>query len=173
MKTIFRILILILVPIFLLILYLSFIGIETNKFNNQIQIKVKEIDKNLGLELNKVKLTLNPLKLRLNAKTIGPSIIIKENKIELENIKTNISLKSLFINEFSLEKLEISTKTIEIKDLLSFYNSVYQVPEIIFLEKIFKVNGYLIANIKLEFDQDRKMKDNYVFKGFIKDVKFT
>ena len=157
----------------MLILYLSFVGIETNKFNNQIQIKVKEIDKNLGLELNKVKLTLNPLKLRLNAKTIGPSIIIKENRIELENIKTNISLKSLFINEFSLEKLEISTKTIEIKDLLSFYNSVYQVPEIIFLEKIFKVNGYLIANIKLEFDQDRKLKDNYVFKGFIKDAKFN
>ena len=173
MKIIFRIFILILVSIFLLIFYLSFIGIETNKFNNQIQIKVKEIDKNLSLDLNKVKLTLNPLKLRLNAKTIGPSIIIKENRIELENIKTNISLKSLFINEFSLEKLEISTKTIEIKDLLSFYNSVYQVPEIIFLEKIFKVNGYLIANIKLEFDQDRKLKDNYVFKGFIKDAKFN
>ena len=52
MKIIFRIFIFILVPIFLLILYLSFIGIETNKFNNQIQIKVKEIDKNFGLELN-------------------------------------------------------------------------------------------------------------------------
>ena len=33
------------IVVFILLTYLSIIGIETNRFNNQIQSKLKEIDK--------------------------------------------------------------------------------------------------------------------------------
>ena len=102
MKIILKIISLFLIIITLLITYLSIVGIETDKFNEQIQNKIKEVDKNLSLDLKKVKLVLNPLKMNLRAKTLGPKIILKDEYLELENIKTNISLKSLFNDEFSI-----------------------------------------------------------------------
>ena len=45
-------------------------------------------------------------------------------------------------------------------------------PELYILEKIIK-KGYLISNIYLEFDGQGKVKNNYKFKGFIKDGKVS
>ena len=60
---------------FILLTYLSIIGIETNRFNNQIQSKTKKKLIKIFLELNQVKIVLNPFKLKLNIKTLGPKII--------------------------------------------------------------------------------------------------
>ena len=136
MKIIFKIIFFILIVIILLVAYLSIIGIETTKFNNQIQNKIKEVDKNLSLDLKKVKLILNPLKLNFSAKTLGPKIIMHDEYLELENIKTSISLKSLISDEFSIELIEVSTKSIEISNLISFARLVYQIPELIIFEKL-------------------------------------
>ena len=38
--------------------------------------------------------------MNLRAKTLGPKIILKDEYLELENIKTNISLKSLLVMSF-------------------------------------------------------------------------
>ena len=52
--------------IFFILLYLSLIGIETDKFNNQIIKKVNERNKKLNLSLQKIKLTLDPLNLKID-----------------------------------------------------------------------------------------------------------
>ena len=171
MKIIFKIISLFLIIITLLITYLSIVGIETDKFNEQIQNKIKEVDKNLSLDLKKVNLVLNPLKMNLRAKTLGPKIILKDEYLELENIKTNISLKSLISDEFSIQLLEISTKSIEISNLINFTRLIYQVPELIIFEKLFGIKGYVIANIKVEFNKDGSLKENYIFSGFLKNTK--
>ena len=171
MKKIFKIASLFIIIIILLITYLSIVGIETDKFNKKIQNKIKEVDKNLSLDLKKVKLVLNPLKMNLRAKTLGPKIILKDEYLELENIKTNISLKSLISDEFSIQLLEISTKSIEISNLINFTRLIYQVPELIILEKLFGIKGYIIANIKVEFNKDGSLKENYIFSGFLKNTK--
>ena len=57
-----------------LIFYLSIVGIETDKFNQQIKDTVVQSNNNLDVSLKKVKLILDPLKLRINAKTIGANI---------------------------------------------------------------------------------------------------
>jgi len=54
--------------------YLSFIGFETKRFNNQIESKIKKVNKNLSIELNEVKIILEPFNLKLKVKTIGPKI---------------------------------------------------------------------------------------------------
>jgi len=46
-KIIFRSIILFSISLLILIIYLSTIGIETEKFNNQISKQIKKIDKNL------------------------------------------------------------------------------------------------------------------------------
>ena len=152
--------------------YLSLIGIETDRFNSQILNKIKNIDENIEIELKKIKLVLDPLKLKLNVKTVG-SKLKKQNKIiEIENIKTQISLKSIITKQFSIENLEISTKSLKIKNLISFIRTFENSPELFILEKTVD-NGYLIADVKIEFDSSGKIKKNYEINGFIKDAKLS
>ena len=62
----------------LLIFYLSVIGLNTEKFNNQIKDKVSKRNDNLKIELKKIKLTLDPFNFKINAKTIGTNVVFKE-----------------------------------------------------------------------------------------------
>ena len=172
MKIIFRSIIFLFLVIFFSILYLSIVGIETDKFNKQISNKIKNIDKDLEIELEEIKLVLDPFKFRLNIKTVGSKLVNQKQTIEIENIKTQISLKSLIDRKFSIENIEISTKSLEIKNLISFIRLHKDTPQLFVLEKIIK-KGYLIADVKLEFDTQGNIKNNYIINGFIKDVKFS
>ena len=75
----------------LLIIYLSTVGFETDKFNNQIQNLVKQKNDKFDTSLKKIKLTLDPLNFKINAKTIDTKILFKGKLIELEYLKTQIS----------------------------------------------------------------------------------
>ena len=51
-KIFYRSLILIFLSIFVFVIYLSTVGIKTDRFNNQISAGVKKINNQLELELN-------------------------------------------------------------------------------------------------------------------------
>ena len=172
MKLFLRLFITILLLIFITLTYLSIFGVETNKFNNQITKKIKKIDKNLEIELKEIKLILDPFHLKLQAKTIGANLINQSKKIEIENIKTQLSLKSLIEDKFSIENLEISSKSLELRNLISFLRSFQNTPELFIIEKSIK-KGYLITDIKLEFDSNGNIKSNYEFNGIVKDVELN
>ena len=149
--------------------YLSFIGFETSKFNNQITEKIKEIDSNLDIELKKIKITLNPLELNFNVKTIGPKFRIKDKILDIENIKTKIKIRSIFNKDFQITNLKISTKSVKVDDLASFIRIIYNKPELYIFEKIVK-KGFFIADFELNFDEDGKIKNDLKINGFIKDL---
>ena len=151
--------------------YLTFVGIETNKFNQQILNEIKKINKDIKVDLKDIKLVLDPFKLKLFTKTIGTKIQNQNKIIEIENIKAQISLKSIISNKYLNEKIKVSTKSIEIIELIKFIRTFKRSPELFFLEKFIK-RGYLIANIEIEFDDQGKIKDNYKINGFVKDAKF-
>ena len=94
MKIIVRIISLLSVFLFLFVLHLTFIGIETDKFNTQIQNKVRDINQNLEVKLKQIKIILSPLNLKLNVKTVGSEFVLNEKVIEIESIKSDISLLS-------------------------------------------------------------------------------
>tara|TARA_B100001564_G_C20658455_1_gene680405 strand:- start:498 stop:2690 length:2193 start_codon:yes stop_codon:yes gene_type:complete len=167
-KIFFRFLTFLFLLILISITYLSTIGIKTNKFNSRISEQVKKIDKNLEINLNKVKIILNPLKLKISAKTLGTDLIYKDKSIQLENIKSNISLKSFIKGNFLLTGLSISTKSLEIKNLVSFIRLIERDPKIYIAEQFIE-NGYIIADIEIEFDELGNIKDNYNIKGLVKD----
>ena len=52
-----------------IIIYLSLIGIETDKLNNKIKDKVSQNSNQLDVQLKKIKLTLDPFNFKINAKT--------------------------------------------------------------------------------------------------------
>ena len=165
----FLILILIIVTF---LAYLSIIGIETSKFNTQISSQIKSIDKDIDLNLNQIKIRLNPIKLTITADTIGPNLIYKNNDIDLESIKTNISLKSLLGDKFILSNLQISTKSIEINNFLSFLKSFKNTPQLYILEKMVS-NGYILVDLDLNFDSKGKIKKDYKIDGFVRNTKIN
>ena len=156
--------------IFLIILYLSLIGLETEKFNSQIKDKVTKSNKNLEIELKKIKLTLDPFKFKLNVKTVGTNIIYRGKSLELEYIKTQISLVSLIKNKFIFSNLDLSTRSILLRDLVTFIRMTSNKPEIFDLESAIK-KGQVIANVKLNFDENGKIKKDLIISGILKDGK--
>ncbi len=172
MKIISRLILTLFFIILMTVAYLSIFGIETKRFNNQIINKLKSFDKNLDIQLKTIKIVLDPLNFEINVKTIGSKLINKNKLIEIESLKTKISLKALIENQFSIENLEVSTKSTSLSDFISFARSLNQSPELYIFDKIIK-KGFLIADIKLEFDTQGKIKDNYKINGFIKDGKLS
>jgi len=152
----------------LLITYLSIIGIETEKFNNQIQKLIKQKNDKIDISLKKIKLTLDPLKLKINAKTIDATITFKNKPIELEYIQTKISLNSLVKNQLVASQIEVSTKPILLKNFVSFIRSINNRPELFFLEQFIK-KGYLIADLTFNFDEFGALQKDYNVNGLLKE----
>jgi len=158
-----------LISIFLvLIIFLSTVGIKTNKLNNQIQNQLEKVNKDFRIELKDVSIILDPLKFKLNLKTIGTNLKYKNREIQLEKIESNISLKSILSNEFSLKKLIISTKPIKVKNLISLFRILNNDPKLLIAEQFIK-SGYLIADINIEFNNEGKIKDNFYINGYVKN----
>ena len=100
MKIISKLILTLFLIIFIFMAYLSIFGIETKRFNNQIINKLKSFDKNLDIQLKTIKIVFDPLSFGINAKTIGSRLINKNKPIEIESLKTKISLKALFCRKF-------------------------------------------------------------------------
>ena len=150
------------------IIYLSTVGIETKKFNNQILKIVKQKNDKLEASLKKIKLTLDPLNFKVNAKTIDTKITFKNKPIELEYIQAQISLNSLIKNQLIASQIKISTKPILLKNFVSFIRSINNRPELFFLERFIK-KGYLIADLKFNIDEFGAIKNDYKVNGLLKE----
>ena len=171
-KFIYRFTIVIVTIFLITIIYLSIIGINTDKFNNQISKQIKNINKDLVVELKQINIVLDPLNFQFHLKTLGADLKFKNKIIELERIKTNISIKSFLNNQFSLKNINISTKPIEVKNLISFIRLIQKDPKLFIAEKMIN-KGYFISDIKIEFDDNGNIKDNFEINGFVKQGKIN
>ena len=167
-KIFYRSLIIIFLVIIGFALYLSTIGVKTDRFNNQISAGVKKINNELELELNEIGIFLDLFKLQLSLKTLGANLKNKDKTIKFESINSNIDIKKIINGQFSPTELDISTKSLEIKNLISFVRSIENNPQLFVIEKFIK-KGYLIADIILKFDEQGKLKEDYSIKGLVKD----
>ena len=171
-KIVYRLFISLTLIIALIVIYLSIIGIKTDKFNNQITSKVREINSNLDLKLNQVNIKLNPLSFTVDLKTLGTDLSYQDNIIQLENLKSQISLKSIFKNEFAISELAISTKSISLKDLIILVKEVKNYQQLFIANEIID-NGYIVADLKFEFNEVGNIKDNFIIKGLVNNAELT
>ncbi len=171
-KIIYRLFISLTLTIALIVIYLSIIGVKTDKFNNQITSKVREINSNLDLKLNQVNIKLNPLSFTVDLKTLGTDLSYQDNIIQLENLKSQISLKSIFKNEFAISELVISTKSISLKDLIILVKEVKNYQQLFIANEIID-NGYIVADLKFEFNEVGNIKDNFIIKGLVNNAELT
>ncbi len=161
--------ILLLSVLVILTVYLSTVGIETDKFNDQIKKRVSLINKKIDVDLKKIKLTLDPFKLKIYAKTVGTTVYFSKRPLALESIKTQVSLSSLIKNKISSSNIEVTTKSLLLKDLIKFIRTTNNKPELFILEKIVK-KGHVIIDLSLNIDENGKLKNDYIIEGLIKDA---
>ena len=163
MKIISKIIIIFTLFTIIFITYFSLVGVETDKFNNQIKSKLISVNENLDLELKQVNLKYT-IRTENKRKNLGSKIKSRNEALETESIKTKISLISFFKNEFLIKNLDISTKSIDIENLVSFAKTFYNNPKIIIFEKFLQVKGFVIADLKINFDNKGNIKNNYFAK---------
>ena len=171
-KIIIKILSVILLLLFLIVFYLSFFGIKTERFNDQIINKFLKINKKIILNLKEVNYSLNPYNLTINIKTDNPQILLEGSKLQIKNIKTNVSLKSLINSQFLIEDLQITTKEIKVNDIITLLRLFKNSPKFFVLNTIIK-DGYAIAKINLNFDKMGNIEEDYKISGSVKKVKLN
>jgi len=172
MKRIIKILTILIITLAIIVIYLSIYGIKTEKFNNEIKKNVSKINKRIDLSLNEVNYLLDPLDFSINISSKNPKILLGDKSLNLSDITTNISLRSFINNRFSIDDLKISTKEIQIKDLISLVRTIKGSPQLFVLESITK-EGLISANIDLTFELDGEIKKDYQINGAVKEAKFN
>ena len=151
------------------IIFLSYFGLETNRFDSLIKGKANAINQNVKLEFRATKVYLNPTKLNLAVKLLNPKVMIKSNEIYLSKLDLFLSLKSFIGSDFLLKRAEVAFIRNDIKDLTKITNIF--LPKIINkqLNKIFE-KGNLEGELIIPFTSDGSVGKNYRFSGKLSDA---
>ena len=171
-KKIIKILLITFLILFIIILYLSIFGIKTDKFNNQINDNISKISKKINLSLGDINYLLNPYNFTVNIRTANPKILLEGKSLGIKNIQTNVLIKSLIYDQFSIDDLQIETKEIKLNDIISLARTFQNSPQLFVLDTIIK-DGLVSANFNLNFDEQGKVKKNYEIRGSIKKAKLN
>ena len=167
-KNIYRSLIALITILIIFVIYLSVVGINTEKFNSNIISQVKKIEPDLELKLSNISAKLDLFNFGISIKTIGTDLIYRDKIIKIQSISSNISLISFLKSKFAITGISISTKSLEIKDLMTFIRLLNNDPKFFIAEQFIK-KGYVVADLIFEFDKLGNIKNNYKIKGLVKD----
>ena len=167
-----KILITLVLIVGIIILYLSYFGIKTDKFNDIIKKEAINLNSRINLDLKNINILLNPFNFTLNFSTENPKILLDSNQIKLEYVNTNISIKSLINKEFSIDDLKISFKKAKLKDIILLARSFKDSTEFFLLDKIIK-KGFLTGEIQFNFDNNGKIIDDYLLEGAVEKVRLS
>ena len=152
--------------IFFAIIFLTYFGIETDKFDNLIKNKINKVNQNIKLSFNGTKIHINAVELNLIVKLQNPKVIIRNDEIILSKINLFLPLKSFFMSDFPLKKANIAFAKNDIKDLTKITNIF--LPKFVNkkLKKIFH-EGSLEGEFTIPFQPDGKIGKDYEFSGKI------
>ncbi len=151
--------------LFLVILILSTIGYETDKFNKLISEKISENNKNISLTLEKIKFKFDINDLKLFLETKNSEINYYNVKVPIEKVKTYLNFLSLVSSKPKIDKIDLSLKEIDVDKLKkiiiktkpSSLNSLI-------VNRIIK--GKMQMNLELFFQENFKL-ENFILKGSV------
>ena len=169
-KKFVQIILFLFILILLFLTYLSTYGISTDKFNKLISEKIIERDKNLEIDLDKIKIFLNINNFNFELKTNNPKVFYKKNEIKIKSISTDLKLVNFFSKKINLNQIKVQTDNNKIKDLIKLARSYKNNTELFFLNKIIE-DGVISFESKITFNEDGTLKSNYVVDGDIENLK--
>jgi hypothetical protein len=151
------------------IIFLSYFGLETDKFDDLIKSRANEVNKYVKIEFQKTKIHINPTELNLEVKLQNPKILVKNNEIILSKLNLYLPLRSFITSDFLLERAEISFAKNDIKDLTKI-TGIF-LPKFINkkLNKIFH-KGNLEGEFIIPFKSDGSIGKDYEFFGKVSEA---
>ena len=169
-KRIVQITLFILLILIIFLTYLSTYGVSTNKFNNLISEKISERDKNLVINLNKIKIFLNINDFSFELKTNDPKVFFKNKEIKIKSISTGLPLKNLLSEKINLDQVKILTHKNKIGNLIEVIRAYKNNPQLFILNKIIK-DGFIEIESRINFNEDGSIKKDYLVDGNIENLK--
>ncbi len=168
-KYLFKFFLILLTTSIFIAIYLSYLGIETDRFDSLIKNKTNESNQYVKLEFQKTKIHLNIKEFDLVVKLQKPKVLVKNQEIKLSKVDLYLPLKSFFTSDFLLKRAEIAFKENSIKDFIKITNIF--LPRFLNkkLDKIFK-KGNLEGNIIIPIKTDGSIGKDYAFSGKISDA---
>ena len=150
-------------------IFLSYFGIETDKFDSIIKIKANEVNRYVKLDFKKTKIHLNPSELNLVVRLQGPKVLVKNNEIILSKLDLFLPVRSFFTSDFLLKRSEVAFIKNDIKDLTKITNIF--LPKFINkrLNKIFN-KGIIEGEFIIPFESDGSIGKDYGFTGKISNA---
>jgi len=99
------------------IIYLSFIGLETSKFNNFIINEIKKKDPGIEIELEKIKIKLDLKKIQLFLSTNNPKITYREIKIPISEIKIYSKINKILQSKMEINRIIFAINKFKTPDI--------------------------------------------------------
>jgi len=162
-------LVLLLILLFIsLLVALSTVGIETNKFNRLISQKVSQT-KNIYLNLETIKFKINPKKLSLFLETQNPEITYRDTFVPVRNIKVYIDFLSLLKSSPEIKKISLILEEIDVSQLNKLSTIIKPSNLKSLLNNKIK-KGKLISEIEIFLTKQGDIKD-FIARGNIKGLK--
>ncbi len=151
-----------------LILILSSIGIETDRFNTFIQKKINLTNNNIALELNKVKFKLDIKEISLFLNTDSPIIEYRKTLIPAQNIKVYIDFISLIKADPNIKKINIVFDNIDLNQIKKISNSFKPSNFTSFVKN--KIKKGKINTVLEVYPTKENLLDNFIARGSVSDL---
>ena len=154
--------------LFISILILTTIGIETNKFNNFISKRIYQTNNNLDIQLSTIKFKLDVKEISLFLETKSPQINYKNVTLPAKIIKVYVDFISIFKSEPKIEKVYLASEELDIKKLKKI--SVIFKPSNLksFVNNKIK-SGKLNTELEIYLNKENLL-DDFIAKGSVVDL---
>ena len=152
-----------------LIVILSSIGIETNRFNSLVSKKINETNNNINLELTTIKFKFDIKKISLFLETNNSEVNYRKTLIPVKNIKVYMDFKSFINSDPKIKKIIFVLNQLDIKQLKKISITFKPSNFTSFINNNIK-EGKLSAEIEAYFSSNNAI-DNFIARGTVSDLK--
>ena len=101
----------------LVIIYLSFVGLETSKFNKIVINKIEEIDPNIQLSIEEIKIKFDLEKIQLHFSTVEPKVVYQNIKIPITEISIYSKISSVLKSKNEINQAIVLFQNFNTKDV--------------------------------------------------------
>ena len=150
------------------VFFLATKGYETDRFNKFISNEIEKKEKNLNVDLTKIKVKIDLKNLNLFLSTKNPKITFYNADLPISEFSVYLDFLSLFKKDPRIKKTLVMTEEV---DILDFKKAVIRIKPSNF--KSFILNnvqkGKLKSDIDLSFGDNFEIND-YKIKGYLKNT---
>jgi len=167
-KIIFNLSAIIFLSLTILVVIMTTIGIETDKFNNIISKKINIVNKNINLTLRSIKFKLDVKDISLFLETTNPKINYQNLAIPAQNIKVYIDFISILKTEPKIKKINLSLNKLDISQLKTLSQTLKPSNLKSFISNKIK-RGTIDAELEVYLNK-KNFFDNFIVRGSVSNL---